>query len=98
MDEAGPTISVCPSAADFATKSAPMVPDAPDLFSTMTEVSHKEFILGAKIRATISGPAPAVNGTINLTVPLIVCAKDPKGMAPKVEKTLPSLMNDRREQ
>jgi len=98
MEEAGPTIKVCPSAGDLATKSAPMVPEAPALFSTITVVSQRVVNFGAKMRETISGPEPAVKGTINLTVPFKDCAMEPMDMSPMdAERVEPILRTERRE-
>jgi hypothetical protein len=58
--------SVLPSGIDFATKSVPIVPPAPALFSTMTVCPRRVPSLAASTRAMMSLLAPGVNGTISL--------------------------------
>jgi len=55
---------VWPSGGDFTTISVPIVPEAPGLFSTKKGWSQRACSLGASSRATMSGPAAGVNGTM----------------------------------
>ena len=75
------TMSVVPSGAAFATKSVPMLPLAPALFSTTTAWRHWSLNLGAITRARMSMPVPGENGTISVTGRLgndcAVAAHDP---------------------
>ena len=59
-----PIKRVYPSGFDLATKSAPMVPAAPDLFSITIVCPKISLILGAIARATISVPPPGAKPTI----------------------------------
>ena len=54
------TISVWPSGGAFATKSVPMLPLAPALFSTTTGWPHLSESFGAMTRARMSIPLPGV--------------------------------------
>ena len=54
-----PISSVCPSGADFATKSSPIVPPAPGLLSMTTVWPSASCSLGAIRRAVVSAPPPA---------------------------------------
>src|SRR6266567_3850193 len=55
---------VWPSGGDFTTTSVPIVPEAPGRFSTKKGWSQRAWSLGASRRATMSGPAAGVNGTM----------------------------------
>src|SRR6185436_759887 len=55
---------VLPSAGDLATKSAPMWPLAPGLFSTITCSFHSSVSFGAIRRARASAPPPGGKGTM----------------------------------
>ena len=61
------TISVWPSGGAFATKSVPMLPLAPALFSTTTAWPHFSESFGAMTRARMSMPVPGEKGTISVT-------------------------------
>jgi len=51
----------------LATKSVPMLPLAPGLFSTTTAWAHFSESFGAITRARMSMPVPGENGTISVT-------------------------------
>src|SRR5215475_10935581 len=61
------TIRVWPSGLALATKSVPMLPLAPGLFSTTTGCFHRSESLGPITRARMSMPVPVVNGTTRVT-------------------------------
>src|SRR3954468_11282121 len=60
-----PITTVYPSAGDFATKSAPMFPPAPGLFSTTTLCPQRSLNCCASRRPTASSGPPGGNGTIS---------------------------------
>jgi len=60
------TITVCPSGAALATWSAPMLPLAPGLFSTITGWPRRSESFGPTVRAMMSMPVPGVKGTTTL--------------------------------
>ena len=62
------TSRVAPSLAALATKSAPMEPAAPGLFSTMTVVFRRRPSSGATARAMTSLLPPGAKGTTSRTV------------------------------
>ena len=61
------TIRVWPSGAAFATKSVPILPLAPGLFSTTTGCFQRSASLGWRARARMSMPVPGVKGTTRVT-------------------------------
>jgi hypothetical protein len=65
-----------------------MVPDAPGRFSTITGKSHFKVSLGAKSLANMSGPAPGVKGTNNLTGRLSPIWAQDSGLAAKAKDAL----------
>ena len=52
--------SVWPSGGDFATKSAPILPVAPGLFSVGTPTFQRSPSFGPRRRARMSAPVPGV--------------------------------------
>ena len=58
-----PISSRYPSGAARAIRSVPMVPPAPDAFSTMTLWPSVRLMCSARMRVTVSVPPPAANGT-----------------------------------
>jgi hypothetical protein len=58
---------VYPSAGDFATASAPMIPFAPGRFSTTTGCFHASLSFCATVRVMMSVAPPGGNGTTILT-------------------------------
>src|SRR6516162_3172736 len=62
-----PTSSVWPSAGAFATKPVPMLPPAPDLFSTMHGTPNFVCRCCCRMRASKSADPPAANGTTMVT-------------------------------
>src|SRR4249920_2054292 len=61
--DSAPSRIVYPSGADLATKSAPMFPPAPGLFSTTTDWPHASVSRCAIRRPVISSEPPGGNGT-----------------------------------
>src|SRR4051812_22218783 len=59
-----PSSTVCPSRGALATRSLPIVPDAPGLFSTTTVCRHDSCSLVATRRASVSVAPPAGYGTM----------------------------------
>src|SRR6185503_16344494 len=58
-----PISSAYPSGGDFATRSAPILPPAPALFSTTTGWPHASETFCAMTRAKVSAMPPTANGT-----------------------------------
>src|SRR5687767_4145487 len=58
-----PITNVYPSGGDLATRSAPMLPPAPPLFSTTTGCPHASVSLAAMARPKVSAIPPTANGT-----------------------------------
>src|ERR1700752_237700 len=63
-----PTRMTWPSALDRTTSAAPMVPPAPERFSTMSDWPHTDCRCAASRRPITSVEPPAAAGTISLTV------------------------------
>ena len=89
--------SIEPSRGPFATASAPIVPDAPGRFSTMTDASTRLPSGGARARAMASLLAPAENGTtmrISLGVSCADAAQAPAAQATtSIRRMKPSTCN-----
>src|SRR6476659_2067535 len=60
--DSAPSRIVYPSGADLATKSAPMLPPAPGLFSTTTDWPHNSLNFCAMPRPTTSSGPPGGKG------------------------------------
>src|SRR5690349_6967929 len=62
-----PTSNVYPSAGAFATNPVPMLPPAPDLFSTTNATPNFACRCCCRMRASKSAEPPAANGTMMVT-------------------------------
>ena len=87
---------VYPSGAALAIASAPIIPPAPALFSTMKVFFVLFDIASARRRAKMSGLDPGANGAMILTVPLSgqSCADAVGAIA---RPAAPSVINARKE-
>ena len=78
--------SVWPSLSALATKSAPMLPPAPVLFSTTTGWPMASCSFGPIRRARMSLVPPGANGTMILTGLVKVCAGAVAGTRPRASR------------
>ena len=88
------TSQVLPSGGDFATTAAPLEPEAPGRFSTMTVVPSRGCSPAAASRPTASTEAPAGNGTMIRIGPagqFCACAVSGASIAPSTTDRLVSL-------